>query len=92
MLRNELHVGKRVWNRRRWIKRPGTNKRVYRERPRDEWKVVDQPELRIITAGLWQGVLERQQLLPMCTAAQVPEFTRRVPAHTCLPVFGSVSV
>ena len=63
MLRNELHVGKRVWNRRRWIKRPGTNKRVYRERPRDEWKVVDQPELRIITAGLWQGVLERQQLL-----------------------------
>jgi site-specific DNA recombinase len=63
MLRNELYVGKRVWNRRRWIKGPGTNKRVYRARPRDEWKLVDQPELRIITAGLSQGVLERQQLL-----------------------------
>src|SRR5215471_9063518 len=54
MLRNELYVGKMVWNRRKWVKRPGTNKRIPQERPRAEWKTIERPELRIIETDLWQ--------------------------------------
>lgn len=63
MLRNELYTGKIVWNRRKWIKRPGTNKRVPRERPRNEWKTVQRPELRIVSPELWQRVQQRQGIL-----------------------------
>jgi site-specific DNA recombinase len=63
MLRNELYAGKRIWNRSRFVKRPGTNKRVQRLRPRNEWTIVEQPELRIISADLWHRVRVRQQLV-----------------------------
>jgi site-specific DNA recombinase len=63
MLRNELYAGKRVWNRTQFVKRPGTNKRVPRQRPRHEWRIIEQPELRIITPELWARVSERQQLM-----------------------------
>ncbi len=58
MLRRELYVGRIVWNRSRFVKQPGTNKRVRRERPRSEWRIVDQPELRIIDDALWNRVQE----------------------------------
>jgi site-specific DNA recombinase len=60
MLRRELYVGRMIWNRSRFIKVPGTNKRVSRPRPKDEWQVIDRPELRIISAELWQLVEVRQ--------------------------------
>jgi site-specific DNA recombinase len=63
MLRNEIYVGRIVWNRAHFIKRPGTNKRVRRERPRSEWKIFDMPELRIVDADLWRRVEERQRTL-----------------------------
>ena len=59
MLRNELYIGRLIWNRSKFIKRPGTNKRVRRERPQSEWKVFDKPELRIIDQQLWDRVQER---------------------------------
>jgi site-specific DNA recombinase len=63
MLRNELYAGKVVWNRSQFVKRPGTNRRVPRGRPRSEWKIIDRPELRIISPELWDRVEERQRLL-----------------------------
>ena len=33
MLRNQLYIGRQIWNRSQFVKRPGTNKRVRRERP-----------------------------------------------------------
>jgi site-specific DNA recombinase len=60
MLRRELYVGRMIWNRSRFVKVPGTNKRVARPRPKDEWQVSDRPELRIISAELWQLVEARQ--------------------------------
>ena len=63
MLRNELYIGRVVWNRTQFVKRPGTNKRVPRERPRSEWKIVDSPELRIVPDALWRRVQERQTLM-----------------------------
>ena len=59
MLRRELYVGRIIWNRSRFVKQPGTNKRVRRERPRSEWRIVEQPELRIIGADLWDKVQSR---------------------------------
>ena len=35
MLRRERYVGRIIWNRSRFVKRPGTNKRVYRSRHRN---------------------------------------------------------
>lgn len=56
MLHNELYIGRVVWNRRQWIKDPETGKRRYVERPRDEWIVREQPELRIIDQPLWDRI------------------------------------
>lgn len=59
MLRNELYVGRLIWNRSRWVKQPGTNKRLRRIRPESEWIVLDKPELRIIDEEVWDGVQRR---------------------------------
>lgn len=59
MLRRELYVGRIVWNRRHFVKKPGTNKRMSRERPKSEWLIFEQPELRIIGEDLWQRVQNR---------------------------------
>jgi len=59
MLRRELYVGRIVWNRSRFIKLPGTNKRLRQDRPQNEWRIVEQPELRIIDENLWQRVQTR---------------------------------
>ena len=63
MLRRELYVGRMVWNRSHFVKVPGTNKRVARPRPRSEWRMMEQPELRIISEELWQAVQARQSTL-----------------------------
>ena len=59
MLRRERYVGRIAWNRTRFIKRPGTNKRVSRPRPPSEWSVQETPELRIIDRELWARVQDR---------------------------------
>ncbi|MCL5743913.1 MAG: recombinase family protein, partial [Acidobacteria bacterium] len=59
MLRRELYIGQVIWNRSRFIKAPGSNKRLRRARPYGEWRVSDRPELRIISRELWQRVHER---------------------------------
>jgi site-specific DNA recombinase len=59
MLRRELYVGRVVWNRSRFVKAPGSNKRLRRERPMNEWRIVERPELRIIDEALWIRVQKR---------------------------------
>ena len=59
ILRNELYIGRVIWNRGEWIKRPGTSTRTYRQRPRDQWIIVEQPDLRIVPPELWQKVQAR---------------------------------
>jgi site-specific DNA recombinase len=63
MLRRDLYAGKVIWNSSRFVKVPGTNKRVRRARPESEWRIVPHPELRIIDDELWQRVKERQDKL-----------------------------
>jgi site-specific DNA recombinase len=59
MLRRDLYIGRIVWNRSRFVKRPGTNKRLRRERPESEWCITERPELRIVDENLWNRVQSR---------------------------------
>jgi site-specific DNA recombinase len=59
MLRRELYIGRFVWNRSRFVKKPGTNHRIRRARPQSEWKSLEKPELRIVSDDLWCAVRQR---------------------------------
>ena len=59
LLRNELFVGRQIWNKRRSKKVPGTSRRRFELRPKSEWIVVDAPELRIVPQDLWDRVQGR---------------------------------
>jgi hypothetical protein len=48
LLRNELYVGRLVWNRLRYTKNPATGRRVSRVNPREDWICRDVPALRIL--------------------------------------------
>ena len=60
ILNNELYLGRRVWNRLRYTKHPKTGKRISRLNPRDEVKVFDAPDLRIVEQTVWDAVKTRQ--------------------------------
>ena len=60
LINNELYIGRRIWNRSKWIKNPDTSRRVQRLNPRSEWKFQEVPHLRIIEDELWQAVKRRQ--------------------------------
>lgn len=59
VLNNELYVGRLIWNRSQWLKDPDTGKRQRVERPPQEWKIAELPDLRIIDEELWQAVRAR---------------------------------
>ena len=59
MLRRETYIGRVIWNRSKFVKTPGTNKRVRRSRPRSEWRVMERPELRIVRNKLSERVKAR---------------------------------
>jgi site-specific DNA recombinase len=59
MLRRDLYAGRIVWNRSQFVQKPGTNTRLRRERPKAEWLITEQPELRIIDEMLWERVQTR---------------------------------
>lgn len=53
ILRNELYIGRLVWNRLRYVKDPETGRRVSRLNPPSEVIVSDVPHLRIVDEELW---------------------------------------
>ena len=63
MLYNERYVGRVLWNRTKFVKAPGTNRRVARQRPESEWRRHEAPELRIVSDQLWQRVQDRLKWL-----------------------------
>lgn len=68
ILVNERYTGKLIWGQRRFERRPGTRQKLVRHLPRSEWQVLEQPELRIVDATLWDRVqarrAEMRRLLP----------------------------
>jgi site-specific DNA recombinase len=61
ILLNARYAGKTTWNTRRKIRVLGTNKRVFRPRPRTEWVISETPHLRIVTDELATAVRRRLQ-------------------------------
>ena len=59
VLRNELYIGRLIWNRLRYAKDPDTGKRLSRLSPTSEWVIEAVPDLRIIEQGLWKQVAGR---------------------------------
>jgi site-specific DNA recombinase len=64
MLKNKLYTGNVVWNRSKFVKAPGTNKRQRRMRPESEWLRSTNPDLAIIEQDLWNAVRARFASLP----------------------------
>ena len=60
ILNNELYLGRRVWNRQRFIKDPETGKRQARPNPPEAWVIEEVPELRLVDESLWRRVKQRQ--------------------------------
>lgn len=48
MILNDLYAGRIVWNKVRMVKDPATGKRLSRPNPKEQYKVVEAPHLRII--------------------------------------------
>ena len=59
ILHNERYRGRVIWNRTRKVRDPRTGRKINRNRPREEWKVSDVPELRIVSEELWLNVVSR---------------------------------
>jgi site-specific DNA recombinase len=59
ILTNERYLGKLTWNTTRKLRVPGSNRRIYRPRPRSEWVTVNAPHLRIVPDELWDSVKRR---------------------------------
>ena len=53
MLRNQIYIGKLVWNEKASIKNPDTGRRIYRATAIADRITVDVPHLRIIPQELW---------------------------------------
>jgi site-specific DNA recombinase len=60
ILYNEVYVGRRVYNKTRYVKNPANGRREVRVNPPSEWLAVDVPELRIIDDALWDAVRARK--------------------------------
>ena len=85
ILRNDLYVGRLVWNKQRYVKDPDTGKRLARPNPEAEWITEDVPALRIIDQALWDKVQERLNGIRTSTAVVKARQTRfwenRRPRH-----------
>ncbi|WP_420818593.1 recombinase family protein [Paracoccus endophyticus] len=78
ILNNELYIGRQVWNRLRYVKDPGTGKRISRLNPETEWVITEGPDLRIIDDALWDQGRSRQGALTSKNT-DVPVRDRRRP-------------
>jgi hypothetical protein len=76
ILRNELYIGRLVWNRLRFIKDPLTGKRVSRANPREQWIIEDVPHLRVIDDELWNATQRRLCEIRTAAGADWPDRRR----------------
>jgi site-specific DNA recombinase len=63
ILLNEKYRGQWIFGRRAFIKDPVSGRRQARPRPRPEWQIAEQPDLRVIPEALWHAVQVRFQRL-----------------------------
>lgn len=54
VLQNERYLGRQIWGQRLVERAPGTGRKFMRSNPREEWRVQERPDLRILSDELWQ--------------------------------------
>jgi site-specific DNA recombinase len=59
ILRNDLYVGRLIWNKQKYVRDPSTGKRLARVRDSGEHIVAEVPTLRIVDQDIWNAVQER---------------------------------
>lgn len=60
LMLNERYRGRLIWGQRTWVRRPGSRLKVARAIPRAQWRVNEQPHLRIVSEALWAQVEARR--------------------------------
>ena len=73
LLRNELYIGRLIWNRMRFVRDPVSGKRVSRPNPRDAWVTTEVAELRIIDDETWARVQARLGEIRAAAGADGPD-------------------
>ena len=85
ILRNEIYLGRLVWNRMTYVRDPNSGKRLSRVNPRDQWVVEEVPELQIVSQALWDSCADRLQDLadsPASRALKAGKFwLKKRPRH-----------
>jgi site-specific DNA recombinase len=70
ILRNDIYIGRQIWNRQRFIKDRDTGREIARLNPESEWIVSELPELRIVPQDLWERAQTRLLELSASPRAQ----------------------
>ncbi len=72
ILRNELYVGRLIWNRLHYMRDPQSGKRISRLNPESAWVRHDVPELRIIDEATWTEAQQRLRVMRLESGADEP--------------------
>lgn len=90
ILRNSIYEGLLIYGRTKSRRHPVTGKRSFVSLPREEWKIVEAPELRIVDAETWDAVQEelsrrRNRHLAVVTPRRRAAYplTARIRCGTC---------
>jgi DNA invertase Pin-like site-specific DNA recombinase len=76
ILRNELYVGRLIWNRLRYVRDPQSGKRISRVNPETDWVRHNVPDLRIIDEATWAEAQHRLQVMRSESGADQPDRNR----------------
>lgn len=61
ILRNEIYLGRLIWNKTRKVRHPDTGRRLTRHNPPEQWQRVEAPHLRIISDDVFERVAALRQ-------------------------------
>jgi site-specific DNA recombinase len=56
MLQNERYRGRHIWGQQKRERQPGTNHKVARLVPREQWHIHERPDLQIVSDAVWERV------------------------------------
>jgi site-specific DNA recombinase len=83
ILKNERYLGRQIYGQQAVEREPSTGRRIMRNRPRSEWKIVERPEMRIISDDLWARTqATRKQVRQLVASKGAPSRGRSGKHHS----------
>ena len=71
ILHNQKYIGYLIWNRTHAVRNPDSGKRLLRMNPKEQWVIVEKPELRLISDDLWNLAQSRKKIYGLSGANAV---------------------